>query len=54
MGANLSLSYLITPHWDVTGIGAYRRLLNDAEDSPVTKEGSANQWYGGLLFNYHF
>jgi outer membrane protein len=54
VGANLSLSYLITPHWDVTGIGAYRRLLNDAEDSPVTEEGSANQWYGGLLFNYHF
>lgn len=54
VGANLAVSYLITPHWDVTGIGAYRRLVSDAEDSPVTKEGSANQWYGGLLFNYHF
>ena len=54
VGANASLSYLITPHWDVTGIAAYRRLVDDAEDSPVTKEGSANQWYGGLLFNYHF
>ncbi len=54
VGANLTLSYLITPRWDVTGIGAYRRLTSDAEDSPVTEEGSANQWYGGLLFNYHF
>ena len=54
VGANASLSYLITQHWDVTGIAAYRRLVGDAEDSPVTEEGSANQWYGGLLFNYHF
>ena len=54
VGANASLTYLITPRWDVTGIAAYRRLVGDAEDSPVTKEGSANQWYGGLLFNYHF
>ncbi len=54
VGANASLTYLITPHWDVTGIAAYRRLVGDAEDSPVTEEGSANQWYGGLLFNYHF
>lgn len=54
VGANASLTYLMTPHWDVTGIAAYRRLVGDAEDSPVTEEGSANQWYGGLLFNYHF
>jgi outer membrane scaffolding protein for murein synthesis (MipA/OmpV family) len=54
VGLNAVLSYLITPSWDVTGIAAYRRLVGDAEDSPVTKEGSANQWYGGLMFNYHF
>ena len=54
VGVNAMLSYLITPRWDVTGIAAYRRLVGDAEDSPVTEEGSANQWYGGLMFNYHF
>jgi MipA family protein len=54
VGLNASVSYLITAHWDVTGIGAYRRLVGDAKDSPVTDEGSENQWYGGLLFNYHF
>ena len=54
VGANASLTWLMTPHWSLTGIAAYRRLVGDAEDSPVTEEGSANQWYGGLLFNYHF
>jgi outer membrane protein len=54
VGANASLTWLMTPSWSLTGIAAYRRLLGDAEDSPVTEEGSANQWYGGLLFNYHF
>ena len=54
VGANASVTYLITPHWGVTGIAAYRRLVGDAEDSPVTDEGSANQWYGGILFNYLF
>ena len=54
VGLNAVVSYLITPRWDVTGIALYRRLVGDAEDSPVTNEGSANQWFGGLLFNYHF
>ena len=53
-GANLTLGYAIDEHWGITGIGAYRRLLNDAEDSPITKEGDENQWYGGLLVNYRF
>ena len=54
VGANASLTYLITPSWEVTGIAAYRRLVGDAEDSPVTEEGEENQWYGGLLFNYQW
>ena len=54
VGLNAVLTYLINPHWDVTGIALYRRLVGDAEDSPVTDEGSANQWTGGVLFNYHF
>ena len=36
------------------GSPLYRRLLNDAKDSPVTEEGDENQWYGGLLVNYNF
>ena len=54
VGLNTVVSYLINPRWDVTGIALYRRLVGDADDSPVTHEGSANQWYGGVLFNYHF
>ena len=54
VGANLSLGYAFSEHWGVTGIGAYRRLVGDAEDSPITKDGDENQWYGGLLVNYRF
>jgi len=53
-GANVKLSYAINAHWGITGIAVYRRLLNDAKDSPVTEEGDENQWYGGLLVNYNF
>jgi MipA family protein len=53
-GANLTLGYAIDEHWGLSGLAAYRRLLNDAKDSPVTEEGDENQWYGGLLVNYRF
>jgi outer membrane protein len=54
VGANLSLGYAFSERWGVTGIGAYRRLVGDAEDSPITKDGDENQWYGGFLVNYRF
>ncbi len=50
----LSANYRFADSWSLTGIGAYKLLLNDAADSPVTKQGSDSQWLGGLLLNYHF
>ncbi len=54
VGVNLLLSYALTEHWGLTGVGAYRRLVGDASDSPITKNGDENQLYGGLLVNYRF
>jgi outer membrane protein len=55
VGLNASLTYKFTDAWSLTGSATYKRLLNDAEDSPVTDdEGSANQFLAGLLVNYRF
>jgi outer membrane scaffolding protein for murein synthesis (MipA/OmpV family) len=32
----------------------YKRLVGDAEDSPIAKEGSANQFVGCLVLSYRF
>jgi outer membrane protein len=54
-GAALSLNYLLTEHWRVTGRLAYRRLLGDAADSPLVEdEGSANQASAAVLVSYQF
>jgi outer membrane scaffolding protein for murein synthesis (MipA/OmpV family) len=54
-GASLSLNYLLTEHWRVTGRLAYRRLLGDAADSPLVEdEGSASQASAALLVSYQF
>ena len=52
VGANAVLTYSITEHWAVGGLVAYKRLLNDAEDSPVTKVGDENQYVAGAFFTY--
>ncbi len=54
-GLNIGLTYKFTDSWSTTGSASYKRLLSDAEDSPVTDdEGSANQFFAGLLINYSF
>lgn len=54
-GAALSLNYLLTEHWRVTGRLAYRRLLGDAADSPLVEdEGSANQASVAAFVSYQF
>jgi outer membrane protein len=51
----LGLAYAITPRFDVSLLGAYQRLVGDAEDSPIVDdEGNANQFFGGVLVNYRF
>lgn len=54
VGGDLALSYAGWEHWGLTGVFSYDRLLNDAEDSPVTKVGSANQFVFGALLTYRF
>ena len=52
VGANVALTYNFTDNWAFGSIIGYKRLLNDAEDSPVTKVGSENQFLGGVFFTY--
>lgn len=55
VGGDLSLSRAIFSNWSLTGLFSYARLLNDAEDSPVTDDaGSADQFFAGGLLSYHF
>jgi len=55
VGLNLMASYKPWEHWGLMGLANYKRLLNDAEDSPVVDdEGDANQYTAGVLVFYKF
>jgi len=55
VGLNLVASYKPWEHWGFMGLVSYKRLLGDAEDSPVVDdEGDANQFSGGVLVFYKF
>jgi outer membrane protein len=55
VGLNLTAVYKPWEHWGLMGLAGYKRLLGDAEDSPVVDdEGDANQFNGGLLVFYKF
>ena len=55
VGLNLMASYKPWEHWGFMGLASYKRLLNDAEDSPVVDdEGDANQYTAGVLVFYKF
>jgi outer membrane protein len=50
-----SLTYSLSAHWSLTGLGSFERLLGDAADSPIVKDrGSENQGIGALLLSYRF
>jgi outer membrane protein len=41
--------------WGLTGIFSYKRLLDDAADSPIVDDvGDANQLFGGAAITYSF
>ena len=43
----------LSPHWHVAAGLQYRRLVGDAEDSPVVDDrGSEDQWIGGIGVAY--
>ena len=55
LGLNLTASFKPWEHWGLMGLVSYKRLLNDAEDSPVVDdEGDENQFVGGILVIYNF
>ena len=55
VGLNLAASFKPWRHWGLMGLISYKRLLNDAEDSPVVDdEGDENQFVGGILVTYSF
>ena len=52
VGVKVVLAYSMTERWDLGAVGGWKRLLNDAEDSPVTKTGDENQFIAGLYVSY--
>jgi outer membrane scaffolding protein for murein synthesis (MipA/OmpV family) len=55
VGLNLAASFKPWRHWGLMGLISYKRLLNDAKDSPVVDdEGDENQLVGGILVTYSF
>lgn len=55
VGATFTLTYSFNESWALGGVVGYKRLLNDAEDSPlVDKAGDENQFLGGVFFTYNW
>jgi outer membrane protein len=55
VGFDLGIICRFTDHWSGRFIGRYARLIGDADDSsPVTDQGSVDQFFGGLLVVYTF
>lgn len=55
VGLNFRARYSAWQNWGFMGILSYKRLLNDAEDSPVVEdEGDENQLSGGEIVFYKF
>lgn len=55
VGLQVKASYAVSPSWSLEGQIGYWRLLNNAADSPITKNsGSANQVRGLIGFSYQF
>jgi len=54
-GLNINATYLPWQNWGFMGLLGYKRMLNDAEDSPVVDDqGDKNQFVGGALVFYRF
>lgn len=54
VGFRLAADYQFSERWSAgTGL-QYIRLIGDAEDSPVVKRGSEDQFFGGVSLSYRF
>jgi MipA family protein len=54
IGAGLLYNRVLAGRWGISGLLRYSRLLGDAADSPLVKEGAADQVVLGLLASYRF
>lgn len=54
IGFRLTETFMLNQHWVLTYSLAYRYLIGDAGDSPLTAIGSKNQLVGGAVFMYRF
>ncbi len=55
VGVTLNLQHGRREGWGLTGILSYKRLLDDAADSPIVDDvGNANQIFGGAALTYSF
>ena len=54
VGFVVPVTYSPLEHWSFMGALGYKRLVGDAEDSPVVKKGSANQFVAGGFVIYKF
>lgn len=46
--------YNLTDKWKLHVLAGWDRLIGDAGDSPIVKEGNENQFYGGAGVTYEF
>ena len=49
---NITLGYEINESWGLGIAAGYKRLLNDAEDSPITDVGNKHQFITGVYITY--
>jgi outer membrane protein len=55
VAVTLGLNYMFTESIGLSGRAQYKRLLEDAAESPIVEdEGSADQFFGGLFLTYRF
>lgn len=54
VGVAATASYDLTDDITFHLRGGWDRLIGDAADSPIVKEGSENQYYGGVGLSYEF
>ena len=55
VGLNLVGHYAPWEHWGIMGLVSYKKLLNDAKDSPIVDdEGNDNQMNFGLMGTYRW
>ena len=49
-----SATYDLSERWKLHALAGWDRLIGDAGDSPIVKEGSEDQFYGGAGLSYRF